>query len=196
MNDDNMENEGGSISSYIIVAIIAFVLGFGSGYLWASKIASAVLVNNATGDTIGRVTPVTGDTTSGVITPIGPTGAMIARNALIVRDQLAGINVKISQMSLEQVSWVVVREDDGTGAPGRILGAQLFDTSATNGVVKLLRGTTIGKTYYAMIYNDNGDHVFDSKLDSPLLGDNGKPRMAIFKATDASGDQTSTPTNI
>ena len=190
-----MGNEGGSDLSYIIVAIIAFGLGLGNGNLWASKKAPTVLENNATGNTTYGVTPVTGDKTSEEITPTGPTGAMIARNAIIIHDQLAGINVKISQMCLEQVSWVVVREDDGTGAPGSILSAQLFDTSATNGAVKLLRGTTIGKTYFAMIYIDNGDHAFDPKLDSPLLDNDGKPRMAIFKATDASGDQTGKPTN-
>ena len=130
-----MGNEGRSNLSYIIVAIIAFELGLSNGNLWASKKAPTVLENNATGNTTYGVTPVTGDRTSEEITPTGPTGAMIARNAIIVHDQLAGINVKISQMCLEQVSWVVVREDDGTGAPGSILGAQLFDTSATNGAV-------------------------------------------------------------
>ncbi|MDD5269474.1 MAG: hypothetical protein PHO08_20585 [Methylococcales bacterium] len=189
-------SEGGSNLSYIIVAIIAFGLGLDDGNLWAAKKAPTVLENKATGNTIYGVTPVTGDKTSEETTPTGPRGAMIARNAIIVCNQLADINLKISQMCLEQVSWVVVREDDGAGAPGSILGAQLFDTSATNGAVKLLRSMTIGKTYFAIIYIDNGDHAFDPKLDSPLLDNDGKPRMAIFKATDASGDQTGTPTNI
>lgn len=196
MNDDTMENEeGGSLSSYIIVAIIAFALGLGSGYLWASKKAPAVLETKTTDTTESTGTTPTVSGSASDNGDISPTGATISQNAVVAADQAAGVNVMVSQISLDKTAWVVVREDDGAGAPGKILGAQLFDAGTGSGVVELLRGTQIGNTYYVMIYNDNGDRAFDPKSDLPLLGDNGKPRAATFKATDAAGDQTGLPIN-
>ena len=159
------------MSTYIVIAIIAFALGLGSGWLWTKKNVAPV------DGTKNIQTTEDADKTSGQTT----TGDLATSNSILVKDQTAGIEVAAEQVVLTNVAWVVVREDDGAGKPGKILGAQLFDAGISVGKVELLRGTEAGKTYYALIYTDNGDRAFDPKLDAPILDSVSQPVMAIFK---------------
>src|SRR3989338_11517499 len=159
------------MSTYIVVAIIAFALGLGSGWLWTKKIVAPV------DGTKNIETTEAADKTSGQIS----TGDLATSNSILVKDQTAGIEVVVEQVVLTNVAWVVVREDDGAGKPGKILGAQLFDAGISAGKVELLRGTETGKTYFVMIYSDNGDRAFDPKLDAPILDSVSQPVMSIFK---------------
>ncbi len=187
------QKKGGSVQNYVIVAIIAFALGLGSGAMWAGKKSvSDVTVSTDTGATSAANASST-DTASGVsATPASgaPTGTMVARNAIIVHDQKPGTTVVVSAINIDKSSWAVIREDDGTGHPGKILGAQLFDPGTNAGTVDLLRGTQDGNTYYAMIYTDNGDRAFDPKTDLPLIGPDGQPVTATFKASASAPDVT------
>jgi len=159
-------------STYIVIAIIAFALGLGSGWLWTKKnIAPVEGTKNV------KTTEVTDKMTGQT-----PNGDLTISNSILVKDQTAGIEVAVEQVVLTNMAWVVVREDDGAGAPGKILGAQLFEAGVGVGNVELLRGTEAGGTYYAMIYSDNGDHAFDPKLDTPLIDSFGAPIMATFEA--------------
>ncbi len=162
----------GEVGTYIIIAVVAFALGLGSGWLWTQKNIEPVSgVNNKAAENTNIVTNQT------------PTGDLAVGDSILVKDQLAGVEVMVEQVVLANIGWVVTREDDGKGAPGKILGAQLFDAGAwENGKVELLRGTEAGGTYYALIYSDNGDRAFDPKLDTPLTDATGQLVMATFKA--------------
>ena len=92
---------------------------------------------------------------------------------LNVLDQLAGSMVSVGVVEMPVNGWVVVHEERD-GGPGNILGAQRFDAgSYTGGQVELLRTTTIGGKYYVMLHSDNGDKLFDHKLDLPLGSESG-----------------------
>ena len=160
------------LSTYIIIAVVAFALGLGSGWLWTQKNVTpdGEIKDKKTADNANKETNQT------------PIGNLVTDNSISVKAQAAGIEVAAEQVILTNMAWVVVREDDGAGKPGKILGAQLFDAGTGAGKVELLRGTEAGKTYYALIYSDNGDRAFDPKLDMPILDSANQPVMAMFKA--------------
>jgi hypothetical protein len=105
--------------------------------------------------------------------------ATIPSKALInVVDQKPGIMVSIGSVDMPADGWVVVHEDRN-GTPGNILGAQRFDAgSYAGGQIELLRTTLIGGQYYVMLHADDGDKLFDHKLDLPLA-----PTAGIVTAT-------------
>lgn len=151
-------------SRYIIVAILAFLVGFGSAWLWLTKSeAGAKILKDKTAN---QILLENGNE---------PTG-----NSIVVSDQVAGISAKIDLVELEKLSWVAIHEDNN-GAPGNILGAQLFDSGANSGTVELLRGMLPARTYYAMVHLEDGDRAFDPKKDLPLIDDVGQPVWAIFQ---------------
>ncbi len=103
-------------------------------------------------------------------------------NDISVFTQTAGFRVVISEVAFEQAGWVVIHEDQA-GSPGNILGAQRFDAGAySGGAVDLLRGSISGGTYYAMLHQDDGDKVFNHKLDLPILDENERIVMVSFVA--------------
>ena len=159
------------MSTYIIIAVIAFALGLGSGWLWVNKNSTSdgATKDKNTADNTDKETNQT------------PTSDLTADNSISVKAQPAGIEVEVEQVVLKAMAWVVVHEDDGAGKPGKILGAQLFDAGTGLGKVELLRGTMAGGDYFAMLHADNGDRAFDPKLDAPILDSVSQPVMAIFK---------------
>ena len=73
---------------------------------------------------------------------------------------------------MQDSGWVAVREDRD-GVFGNILGAQYLPAGTyTNVTVDLLRGTEPGKIYYAVLYKDDGDKVFDYEKDSIVQSEN------------------------
>ncbi len=81
--------------------------------------------------------------------------------ALVVEDQAAGESVVITSMDMISTGWIAVREV-GTG---RVLGAGWFPAGATSGTVPLLRASVPGGKYEAIVYVDDGDKIFDMKVD-------------------------------
>lgn len=118
-------------------------------------------------------------------------------NGLIVEDQGPGRTVKISELIFKRPGWVAIH-DDINGTPGRILGARVFDIGiTTEGVVELLRGTIGGKSYFAMLHDDDGKYKeFNPQTDKPLLGDDGKPVMVLFQVSGNSSTTAATPLNF
>ncbi|TSC67190.1 MAG: hypothetical protein CEO19_325 [Parcubacteria group bacterium Gr01-1014_73] len=159
------------LSTYIIIAVIAFALGLGSGWLWTQKnvTSDGEVKDKKTADNADKETNQT------------PIGNLTGDNSISVKEQTAGIEVVVEQVVLTNMAWVVIHEDDGTGKPGKILGAQLFDAGTGAGKVELLRGTMAGGNYFAMLHADNGDRAFDPKLDMPILDASSQPIMATFK---------------
>ncbi|HEY9584460.1 MAG TPA: hypothetical protein VJI33_02700 [Candidatus Paceibacterota bacterium] len=167
----------GGFNKYITVAVIAFIVGLGLGL--------AITKNPSPEDKkIDVYSSQTGDldqkdslSTDNIVWPEVPA------NILNVVDQAAGLQVNIEKANVPKSVWVAIHEDNGAGAPGNILGAQLFDVGMTSGAVQLLRATESGKIYYAMIHDDNGDRAFLPKMDVPVVDAEGKPIMFTFKTT-------------
>ena len=115
--------------------------------------------------------------------PAAPAGVPADGEAgITVADQPAGMAVSVTNVMLPQAGWVVVHEDLN-GAPGWVLGARRLPAGLTVlSDVELLRGTVAGGTYYAMLHADNGDGTFALGDDQPLLGEDGKFIMGMFKA--------------
>ena len=184
-----MEEKMYDMKKLVIVGVIFFVVGFGASWLIFGRSQAP---SSAQGDG-EQVSEEKGNTSkqaniSGATeTPQAPTPtpATAGKNAIGAENQPPGSKVKLGSLSLEKTGWAVVHEDRD-GKPGNILGAQRFAAGTyTTGEVDLLRKTTEGKAYYAMLHADDGDGKFDHKKDLPLLDASGSPLMVKFTATAA-----------
>lgn len=97
-----------------------------------------------------------------------------------VIDQSAGGVVYISQLVFVEESWIAIREDNN-GDLGNILGARRYPAGTHTGAVELLRNTESGQTYYAVVYIDDGDKIFNHKKDVLLTDEAGSATAAIFR---------------
>jgi hypothetical protein len=89
---------------------------------------------------------------------------------LRVENQRAGSFMQIQHAELADARWIAVREINEDGTPGNILGAGWQPAGVHNDIeVKLLRETTGGEHYQALLYEDTGnDKRFDHTIDRPL----------------------------
>jgi hypothetical protein len=137
-------------------------------------------------DTDNATTTVTDSEDNGTSTTANTTntannGSQASVNTnLEVSDQAAGMSVMV-KATVSAPTWVVVTEDV-SGQTGRILGARLYFPGSPEGKIELLRGTTKGQTYHAVIYTDNGDKKFDLKVDAPARTSTGGLLEETFKA--------------
>lgn len=100
---------------------------------------------------------------------------------ILATDQGAGDKVYVPKVSVGYVSWVAVRENNN-GVSGRILGAQRLDAGThENVLVDLLRPTTPQVMYAVVLYKDDGDGIFDPKIDE-LIMKNDEPVVSQFIA--------------
>jgi hypothetical protein len=95
------------------------------------------------------------NTNNATTTPTGP---------LVVPSQAPGKVVNLAY-TLDANSWIAIR-DNVNGKPGNILGARLFGKGSREGSIELIRATEVGKSYFAVVHNSNGDQKFDSKADA------------------------------
>lgn len=102
------------------------------------------------------------------------------KDSVKVFNQNSGIQVYIEKVILNKAGWVAVHEKQN-GTAGTILGAQLFDKGEHSGFVDLLRGTIPGKSYYAVLHEEDGDRAFNIRKDLPLLNAAKQPIMAAFQ---------------
>ena len=183
--------------THMIVAGIAGILvGFFAGWMWVDTAE-----NKPTSDTADTASPIdlsgllsdevkkidNSKEASQVTPPAPPTPSVVAAsdNKISVEIQSAGKEVTVSTVALTAESWVVIHEDTA-GKPLRILGAKHLHAGAyTNVVVKLLRETVGGHTYYAMLHSDDGDGLFDSKKDIVETDRADSPIMAKFETSAA-----------
>jgi len=101
---------------------------------------------------------------------------------LTVNDQFPGNIIYVSEVTLPQPGWVVIRRDNN-GTLGDIIGVGYFDTSVHVGEVDLAQATNDGEHYVGVLYTDNGDYRFTTTADKPLLGADGNPIMSSFLIT-------------
>lgn len=102
----------------------------------------------------------------------GTTGQFLklSSDALVVMEQLPADSVIVSGASLSENGFIIVKKDEG-GMPGGIIGISEF--LPAGGYSQIDIGTTEtladGMKYYAEIFKDNGDGIFDPKGDSIVI---------------------------
>ena len=174
--DKNMEKEG----FFTTKVIIAFVVGILIGFLgtWVSMRDSAKPADDMK-DNVEIA-----DEKEKKPEDIKLSGD----NAILVRDQKVGVVVNVELVTLKNDGWVVIHESDN-GVLGNALGAQLFLQGVSSGTVDLLRGMEAGKTYYAVVRQDDGDRAFDLSKDLLLSDGRGDPIQVSFKAKNETSEE-------
>ncbi|MDP2593656.1 MAG: hypothetical protein Q8P52_03345 [bacterium] len=192
--DPNKINQN-SKTNWVIAVIVAFLLGLGLGaLLWAGDRNSEITDltteresdNSNVPDTNSQNT--TSNETGGLDVLIeGGSVSMPDEDGVLnriigVSNQTFGTSVMVDSVLLQAPGWVTVREDSN-GTPGNILGARWLPAgSFTDVEVKLLRGTESGNKYYVVIYTDNGNKIFEHKVDTLLLNSDKQIVGATFLA--------------
>ena len=166
------------ISCIVLVAIIIAGIWIFGG---KSKPASNTVTD--TGTLVDNNT-----TASSTLSEEGGGGITGTGAGILIDDQNPGRLVTVSQVSLMNPAWVVIKEDLN-GKPGTVIGARIFDKGKNSGIVELLRAMVIGKSYFAVVYNEDGDGKFDPKKDLVLKGTNGADVMVKFAVTKATDTQ-------
>jgi len=180
---------------YVIIGVVAFVLGFGLAWVSFRKQNSGILALSDNGDS---KTESQADDSKDMNKDVNTSSDKQGENnkiksgtqsgnnlkaVLSVDNQAPGKSVYIKDISSSEAVWVVIIEDIG-GMHGNILGAGLFDFGESAGIVELLRGTVEGGTYYASIYTEDSDleinRLFEIGKDQPLLDQGGNPVEVHF----------------
>lgn len=108
-----------------------------------------------------------------------PVATSSPRYSISVASQNTGSSVIISSVTVPEISWVAIRENNND-VMGRILGAQkVFPGTTRDVVVELLRPTTSQVMYASVIYKDDGDGEFDFKIDE-LVSQDDIPVLSRF----------------
>jgi hypothetical protein len=103
---------------------------------------------------------------------------------LSIADQVAGPIVLVSKTTLSDASWIAIA-DNNDGQLGSVLGAHWYpEGSYTDVAVELQRvaGIEAGKSYYGVIYIDDGDKIFSLELDTLLTDTDGQIVATEFRA--------------
>lgn len=170
-------------SSWLYAAIIAGLVLLGSGWLISKSNSGAVsegddadVAADGALDVIAAVTEEqekkADDEEAAGKKPASPPTSPAALTtlakgeAVTIRDQAAGSNVTISDMTITKVSWVAVRD----AKTKWILGARRFEPGQKTGIVVLLRNTVADTKYEGVIYVDDGDKAFNHKKDILVNG--------------------------
>ncbi len=163
----------------IVTLVIGLIIGFALGaYTYGGKTTSKIDVDSLLDNR--PATTSDGILGSDSIPVMQDEETSAATDVLVeVTNQVAGTRVIVDEVKADAVSWVAIR-DWSAGGFGNILGAKRVDAGVSSlATVELLRGTQAGRTYAAVLYRDDGDRVFNHKLDR-LLETNGRVVAAVF----------------
>ncbi|NTV22198.1 MAG: hypothetical protein HGB03_01340 [Candidatus Yonathbacteria bacterium] len=153
-----------------VLLIIGILIGWGGYYLWVNRDIESGRHGNRP-----KTEEVLTDEMKETETPTMPEGI-----SATVGEQPEGMHVFLNAVSTDRTIWVAVRELHNGGL-WNILGASRLDAGVYDGVwVELLRNTFGGQTYAIVIYEDDGDKVFDHTKDIMLPGTNGDGIVATF----------------
>lgn len=170
-NKSDMKNNV-SMTTTVIVAIVALIIGFVGGWMVGGKNTPAGSENTAKSENTtptGGASVVIGDSSNALNSGSSMSAPSVA--AITVDNQKAGAAVSVSLVSSDASAWLAVRENNN-GLVGNILGAKRIDVGTSGNVeVPLLRATEAGKSYYVVLFKDNGDRMFDFKTDPPMTAD-------------------------
>lgn len=149
----------------IIILTIVIVLVILGGYFWgAKKIVLAPSSNlKETADQQKDSSPTTSSSAK-----------------IIVTNQIPGEVVLVAEVNMAEAGWVAIH-DNNDGKPGNILGAGYLPSGTyINQMIPLLRGVVDGSSYLAIIHKDDGDKIFDYKIDTPVTNSLGQIETASF----------------
>jgi hypothetical protein len=117
--------------------------------------------------------------------PVATTDTMSATgaiNRIVMSDQYPGDVVYLNSAQFANPGWVVI-DADNNGTPGAILGETYFASGINPGKISLSQPMVDGGTYYAIMYNDDGNQKFNTATDKPLTDANGNVIMKVFHAS-------------
>ncbi|PJE64904.1 MAG: hypothetical protein COU90_00080 [Candidatus Ryanbacteria bacterium CG10_big_fil_rev_8_21_14_0_10_43_42] len=187
----------------IVVAIVAFLIGFGSASLFGGNTDGVSNLQNGDGQEITDISDVpfeipgnmdnedtssdTVNNTANDVTGMESMDAMetavstAGENVISVDNQRAGNSVRITRVGLAVSGWVAVREVS-QGVFGNVLGAAWFPAGMHTDVdVELLRGTEGGEEYAAVLYVDTADdHQFFIEQEQLVTNEAGSMVMSSF----------------
>ena len=170
-----------------VVFVVAFLLGYGVSSQIMNRGAKDAPKEEETAQNTNEQFPVELANLSGAAAPeaVAPTPAPApsapaetTTATISADDQPAGITAIVT-VNFDKSMWVAIHED-AKGAPGKILGAQIFPKGTRTGAVDLLRPTEGERKYYAMVHVDDGDHTFDPKKDMPAKNADDMALMHAF----------------
>jgi len=107
-------------------------------------------------------------------------------NRIIMSDQYPGNVVYLSSVQLANPGWVVIQADKA-GQPGAIIGSSYMNAGIAPGKVTVSTPIVDGGTYYAVLYSDNGDKIFNAATDLPLRDANGSIILKVFHGSSTVG---------
>jgi len=150
----------------IIGAVVVVIVLLAAWLMFARPVGNG-------GTATDTETPSESTSTEGTLNP-----SMVGTGeAVTVRDQAAGASAAVASVTLNQMGWVAVRDENG-----RVLGAARFDAGTWNNVsVPLLRATDAASSYQVLLYVDDGDREFDLHEDILIMGENGGVAGTTFK---------------
>lgn len=109
---------------------------------------------------------------------------VVGRNAININEQRVGTWATVSFVLVEKKGYVIVRELEN-GRPGDIIGISALISAGESSriVVALSKALEDSGTYAAILYEDDGNEVFDSVSDMPVTSDDGSEIMMEFQAS-------------
>lgn len=147
---------------YAVAVVIGFIVGAGIIAIYNSSTGNVTRSDSATTTTEGK-TVASSDTTTSM--------------PLALETQSPGSRVVVSHVAFPKVGWVVVHEILD-GKVGNALGATMRDSGPSDNVeVILLRPMKASGNYAIGLYTDNGNHIFERRIDTPIGGANGDPEL-------------------
>jgi hypothetical protein len=163
----------------VLSVVIVIVLIIGAWFLGRMSVTSmSASITSSSTTTMGTATSAVHSNSATTQTNVTVTTApATSQESVSVADQAAGMQVRVKSVSLPQMGWVAIRDSSG-----RVLGAGLFAAGTNSGAVPLLRGTTAGERYQALLYIDDGDKQFDLHKDTLLMNADGSVAGATFTA--------------
>ncbi len=113
-------------------------------------------------------------------------GAMLdgGGNAIYLENQSSGTTgVQVGFAVLARPGFVVIFDDDD-GVPGEVIGtSNLLQSGGEHLTVALQTFLIDGAVYYAVLYHDNGDLVFDENTDTQALDSTDSVVLMTFLST-------------
>lgn len=109
--------------------------------------------------------------------------AKLASNAVVVLDQQLTDYVVVNAINMESSGFVIIYRDR-SGAPGDIIGVSKWFAAGqyAKEKINLTEALDEGMTYYAGLYADDGNGIFDPKDDKAVKNSYG-PIMGTFMAS-------------
>jgi len=99
---------------------------------------------------------------------------------IIISNQIPGEIILVAKVTMAADGWVAVH-DNNNDKPGNILGAYFLPTGIyEDTMIPLLRGVVDEKSYFVIIHKDDGDRVFDYKIDTPEINSAGQMETVGF----------------